>query len=235
MNGNSSGVEEFGRKANDCSGPCNSFTELNVAQALSLNMETLPGDVTVGSIVSYMSVDASNIAMLFQNVHFCFTIPVQISLTLYLLYWNIGWAGPASLAVILLLFPIMGSLGKLSGGFQKRLLAQNDVRLKLINELLQVVADADAVCGVPCEGLLPRCARGANFGYIPGDPPGDNCSHQEASTKEQKLPGSLWDLLATVKTNLGKQVLCLQLSFARVLWAVWVGASGDGAPVFDHQ
>uniref|UniRef100_A0A7S4LEW0 ATP-dependent transporter ycf16 n=1 Tax=Eutreptiella gymnastica TaxID=73025 RepID=A0A7S4LEW0_9EUGL len=106
-------------------------------KALSLNMETLPGDVTVGSIVSYMSVDASNIAMLFQNVHFCFTIPVQISLTLYLLYWNIGWAGPASLAVILLLFPIMGSLGKLSGGFQKRLLAQNDVRLKLINELLQ--------------------------------------------------------------------------------------------------
>ena len=30
-------------------------------------------------------------------------------------------------------------------------------------------------------------------------------------------------------------MLCLRRSFSRVLWAVWGGASWDGAPVLDHQ
>ena len=60
------------------------------------------------------------------------------------------------------------------------------------------------------------------------------CSHQEASRSEQQLPRSLQDVLATLKQNPGKQVLCLQPSFSRVLWAVWVGTFWDGAPVFDH-
>ena len=49
-----------------------------------------------------------------------------------------------------------------------------------------------------------------------------------------KTTQKLWDLLATTKSNRGRQVLCLQLNFFRVLWAVWMGASWDGAPVCDH-
>ena len=70
---------------------------------------------------------------------------------------------------------------------------------------------------------------------ISGDPSSDNCNHQEASRNEQKPPRSLWDLLATVQQNPGTQVLCFQLSFSGVLWAVWVGASWGGAPVVDHK
>ena len=64
---------------------------------------------------------------------------------------------------------------------------------------------------------------GADFGYVWG--------HQEASRKEQKLPRTLWDLLATIIKHLGRQVLCLQLSFSKVLWAVWVGASWSDSPI----
>ena len=67
---------------------------------------------------------------------------------------------------------------------------------------------------------------------IYGDPPSDDCNHHEASRKEQNLPRSLWESLATIKndkTNRGRQVLCLQLSFSQILWAVWVGAPWDGA------
>ena len=57
--------------------------------------------------------------------------------------------------------------------------------------------------------------------------------HQEASRTEQKPPRSPWGLLATINKNSGRQFLCLQLRFSQVLWAVWVVASWDGAPVLD--
>ena len=50
--------------------------------------------------------------------------------------------------------------------------------------------------------------------------------------KEQNLPRSLRDLLAAIKMNRGRRVLCLRLRLSRVPWAVWVGASWDGAPAF---
>ena len=33
---------------------------------------------------------------------------------------------------------------------------------------------------------------------------------------------------------LGRQVVCLQLRFSVVVWAVWVGTSWGGSPMFDH-
>ena len=64
--------------------------------------------------------------------------------------------------------------------------------------------------------LLPLSHAVQTLG-ISGDPSGDNRNHQEASRKEQKLRRSLRDLLANHKTNGGRQALCLQLSFSRVL------------------
>ena len=55
-----------------------------------------------------------------------------------------------------------------------------------------------------------------------------------ASKKEQKLPRSLWDLLTTITKYLGRQLVCLQLSFSSVLWAVRVGTSWDASLVFDR-
>ena len=69
---------------------------------------------------------------------------------------------------------------------------------------------------------------------VSGDPPGDNCNHQEASRKEQKLPRGLWDLLRTIKKP-WKTGLVLAAKLLSGSWAVSVGASWDGAPVFDHQ
>ena len=67
------------------------------------------------------------------------------------------------------------------------------------------------------EGALACAVRAVQTLGISGDPPGDNRNHQEASRKEQKLCRSLRDLLANHKTNGGRQALCLQLSFSRVL------------------
>ena len=53
---------------------------------------------------------------------------------------------------------------------------------------------------------------------------------QERTKTAQKPLG----FIGNGKTNPGRQVLCLQLSFSRGLWAVWVGAPGDGSLVFAH-
>ena len=45
-------------------------------------------------------------------------------------------------------------------------------------------------------------------------------------------PLALWQKpLGCIKESLGRQVMCLQFSFLAFYWAVWVGASWDGAPV----
>ena len=85
-------------------------------------------------------------------------------------------------------------------------------------------------CGT-LRARLPRCGGGAGAVQtlgISGDPSGDNGNPREASRKEQKLPGSLWDYLFVYcllsigkhKKILGRQVLCWHLS-SGVLWAVW--------------
>jgi ABC-type multidrug transport system fused ATPase/permease subunit len=106
-------------------------------KALALNMETLPQGVTVGSINSHMSVDTTAIAENFELIHFCFTIPIQLLITVYFLYYNIGWAGPCSLLAVFLLMPLQFLLGKFSAAAQKTMLNHNDGRLKLLSELLQ--------------------------------------------------------------------------------------------------
>ena len=58
--------------------------------------------------------------------------------------------------------------------------------------------------GHSCHG-----ARGVRTLGVSGDPPGDNCNHPEASRKEQKLPRSLWDLLATIKKIKEDRSCCL--------------------------
>ena len=60
---------------------------------------------------------------------------------------------------------------------------------------------------------------------LSGAPPGDNCNHQEASRKEQEVSRSQ-SLLATIQKALEDRSCAFK--------AVWVGASWDGALVFDH-
>lgn len=49
---------------------------------------------------------------------------VQLGITTYLLYTNLGWAGPASLLVVLLFLPVQFVFGKLSAAAQKRNMAR---------------------------------------------------------------------------------------------------------------
>eukprot|EP00667_Euglena_gracilis_P000260 EG_transcript_260 len=105
-------------------------------KALTLNMELLPSGVTSGSINSHMSVDTSAVSEMFILIFYCFTVPVQLLITTYLLYANIGWAGPASLLVVLVITPIQFVVGKMSATYEEKTLVHNDARLKLLNELL---------------------------------------------------------------------------------------------------
>ena len=70
-----------------------------------------------------------------------------------------------------------------------------------------------------------RCKLWVYLGIIATirDPPGKDKKYPEDS-------GIYWQ----PQKSPGRQVLCLQVSFSRVLWAIWMGASWDGATVFDH-
>eukprot|EP00667_Euglena_gracilis_P002476 EG_transcript_2477 len=106
-------------------------------KALELNPEVSSADVTVGSVVGHMSADVAAISSLFQSVTFLLTAPIQLAVTVYLMYRNVGWASPASLLVIAALVPVQLVFSHLAAKYQKRVLAENDGRLRLLNELLQ--------------------------------------------------------------------------------------------------
>ena len=112
--------------------------------------------------------------------------------------------------------------------------ATASVTTSLVNALrahLGLVGLGIAGLCVPIDREREREREGARGAHHRGPrpvilkrPPGGNNNSPEAS-------GISWQPSIT---NPGRQVLCPRLRFSRVVWAVWVGASWDGAPALGH-
>ncbi|KAI9339681.1 P-loop containing nucleoside triphosphate hydrolase protein [Obelidium mucronatum] len=91
---------------------------------------------TVGEIVNLMSVDAGRLGDLTTYFHIIWSGPFQICLALYFLYFTLGVAIFAGVAVMLLMIPINGLLATWSRRLNKVQMGNKDKRTKLMDELL---------------------------------------------------------------------------------------------------
>ncbi|KAJ3280788.1 hypothetical protein HDU79_011375 [Rhizoclosmatium sp. JEL0117] len=91
---------------------------------------------TIGEIVNLMSVDAGRLGDLTTYFHIIWSGPFQICLALYFLYFTLGVAIFAGVAVMLLMIPVNGLLATWSRRLNKIQMSNKDKRTKLMDELL---------------------------------------------------------------------------------------------------
>ncbi|KAI8353036.1 P-loop containing nucleoside triphosphate hydrolase protein [Mortierella sp. GBAus27b] len=91
---------------------------------------------TVGEIVNHMSVDAQRVQELMNFLHVVWSSIFQMGATLYLLYLTLGWATLAGLGVMILMIPVNSHLSIIAQGYEEKYMGHKDVRIKLMNELL---------------------------------------------------------------------------------------------------
>ncbi|KAH9503693.1 Multidrug resistance-associated protein 1, partial [Bulinus truncatus] len=91
---------------------------------------------TIGEVVNLMSVDASNLETAMSYLWAIWSSPLQISVTLYLLYNMIGVSMFAGAAFLVLLIPANGVITSRMGKYQTQLMEFKDQRLKTMNEML---------------------------------------------------------------------------------------------------
>ncbi|NXK01990.1 MRP7 protein, partial [Herpetotheres cachinnans] len=91
---------------------------------------------TVGEIVNFMSTDTSRLINFCHSFHEVWSLPFQFSITLYLLYQQVGVAFLGGLALALLLVPINKVIANCIMMNNKEMLKHKDTRVKLMTEFL---------------------------------------------------------------------------------------------------
>ena len=89
-----------------------------------------------GEVVNLMSVDAQRIHEFTIRVFFGMTAPLQILAALVLIYLYVGVSVFTGFVLLLLLIPFNAYVAGLQRRFQERNLRFKDIRVKLINEIL---------------------------------------------------------------------------------------------------
>ena len=89
-----------------------------------------------GDVVNLMSVDVQRIQDFMTRVFFGLTTPVQILAALLLIYFYVGSAVFTGFVILVLLIPFNAYVAGMQRKFQERNLRFKDVRVKLVNEIL---------------------------------------------------------------------------------------------------
>ncbi|CAG2102694.1 unnamed protein product, partial [Medioppia subpectinata] len=91
---------------------------------------------TTGEIVNLMSVDSQRMTDFMQMMNILWSAPLQICVSLYLLWQQLGIATLAGMAFMLLLMPANGFIGAKMRSFSGQVMKMKDKRVKLMNEIL---------------------------------------------------------------------------------------------------
>ncbi|KAI8344113.1 multi drug resistance-associated protein MRP [Chlamydoabsidia padenii] len=94
---------------------------------------------TVGEIVNHMAVDTTRIMDLFPNLHHVWSAPLQVCLAIGLLHNLLGpsiWVG---VLILVLSVPINVTIARIMRKYQKTQMANKDMRIKLMNEILSAI------------------------------------------------------------------------------------------------
>lgn len=92
-----------------------------------------------GLVTNFVSADISRLQNAVTSVHQLWALPVQVAVTLYLLYTQVQGAFLAGLAVILLFVPINLVISKRIGSLTAAMMTHRDERVKRSEELLKSI------------------------------------------------------------------------------------------------
>ncbi|XP_046989951.1 ATP-binding cassette sub-family C member 10 isoform X2 [Schistocerca americana] len=91
---------------------------------------------STGEVVNFMSTDTDRVVNACASFHAFWSIPLQVAVTLYLLYIQLGLSFLAGVAVTVLLIPVNKLLANKIGVLSSRLMASKDKRVQLLAEAL---------------------------------------------------------------------------------------------------
>lgn len=91
---------------------------------------------TTGEIVNLMSVDAQRFVDLLPFLNLIWSSPLQILLTIYFLWMELGASVLAGLAVMIMMIPLNGFISSYQRKLQTKQMKKKDERIKVINEIL---------------------------------------------------------------------------------------------------
>jgi ATP-binding cassette subfamily C (CFTR/MRP) protein 4 len=94
---------------------------------------------STGYIVNLVSNDVQRFEDAAPFAHFCWIVPIQLCLTMYLVYLEIGYMFVAPLIGLLLLIPLQGAFAKRFGSLRKIVVQFRDERIKSISDMLSGV------------------------------------------------------------------------------------------------
>ncbi|KAH9413433.1 Mrp-4p [Dermatophagoides pteronyssinus] len=112
-----------------------SFISAIYRKALTLSNASRK-QTTTGEIVNLMSVDAQRFVDVLPFLNLIWSSPLQIALTVYFLWMELGPSVLAGLAVMVLMIPINGFISSYQRRLQMKQMKKKDERVKVINELL---------------------------------------------------------------------------------------------------
>ncbi|XP_076451201.1 multidrug resistance-associated protein 1-like [Babylonia areolata] len=104
-------------------------------KSLRLNVEGQQSG-TVGEVVNLMSVDCQNVQNAMSYTFMVWSIPLQVSIAVYLLWDTLGVSVLAGVALLVVLVPVNGYMAFQQQRLQKENLAWKDRRLKMMNEIV---------------------------------------------------------------------------------------------------
>ena len=94
--------------------------------------------VNVGTIINLMAVDSFKVSEISAYLHFLWgDTPIQLAMSVVLLYQILGWSALASIIMMILVMPLNFFLAKQFSKVQKKVMAATDVRIHTTNEILQ--------------------------------------------------------------------------------------------------
>ncbi|XP_053202214.1 ATP-binding cassette sub-family C member 3-like [Panonychus citri] len=103
----------------------------------SLNLsDKASKEVNSGEVVNLMSVDAKRFLDLLPYLNLIWSAPLQILLSIWFLYIELGYSSLFGLGVMVLMMPINGATIHLCQKFQVKFMEQKDERVKFMNEIL---------------------------------------------------------------------------------------------------
>lgn len=106
-------------------------------KTLSVSSTTLNSAFSVGEIVNFMSTDTDRIVSSCSSFHAFWSIPLQVGVTLYLLYMQVGLAFLAGLAFSVVLIPINKLIANKIGELSTKMMDKKDARVKMMTEILR--------------------------------------------------------------------------------------------------
>eukprot|EP00171_Calliarthron_tuberculosum_P018713 IDg18713t1 len=92
---------------------------------------------SVGEIVNLMQMDSQRVGDFAQIAHILWSAPIQLVVSVALLFNYIQWSAAIGLLATLLTLPLQGKLMAVQMRLRKESVGITDVRVKLMNEILQ--------------------------------------------------------------------------------------------------